>query len=68
MHKALGQKISGDSPFFFTGRKPNDNGTSVYIDVPLGINEIKNAGKFVARALGKKEDADEYTGKFIPLF
>ena len=44
-----------------TGRKPTSKGTSVYAHIPLGVNEIKNTGKFMARVLGKE---DEYTGMY----
>ena len=47
-----------------TGRKPTSKGTSVYAHIPLGVNEIKNTGKYMARVLGK-EDPDEYTGMYI---
>ena len=59
--KDLGRKITPESPLFMTGRKPTAKGTSVYANIPLGVNEIKNTGKYMAQVLGKP-DSDEYTG------
>ena len=53
--------LTEESPLFFTGRKPTAKGTSIYVNSPLGENELKNTGKYIARILGYA-DADEYTG------
>ena len=50
-----------EDPFFFTGRKPLKNGTSKYINSPLGINEMRNTGIYIAKLL-QLEEPERYTG------
>ena len=67
LRKDLHQKtppLTEDSPLFFTGRKPTAKGTSIYVNSPLGENELKGIGKYIARILGYP-DADDYTGNYL---
>lgn len=50
-----------EDPFFFTGCKPLKNGTSKFINSPLGINEMRNTGIYIAKLL-KLDNPERYTG------
>ena len=53
-----------DDPFFFTGRRATKSGPSKFVRSPLGINEMRKTGVFIAECL-ELDEPKRFTGKIL---